>query len=486
MKLQTFHLFVLGLLHTAATSVFAADQSSLKLVVMDPLSKPLSCDCVRGYAQRDYEVLAAHLERSIGHDVDVVWHQSLGEAIKQTNGQADIVIGKHSMVVADGKATSLALQPVTQLTDKKGGTTQHGLIVVRSEDSALNLADLLGYEILFGPVEAQEKSGAAEAALLSAGIETKGKRKRFGACSEAATAMLEMPSSKSVAAVISSYAEPLLKGCGSIREGELRVVGRTDDVPFVTAFINEDLPTELSEKIQIAMLVAGADPSFRESMETLVGFVPWKPLVRPKPTIDSKPSASESGAQWRQFRGNNRDGLVDWLPDFLPKDEENLAWSQTLPSVGYGGLVASDGIVVVSGRDAQDQCDTFLAFSVKDGRTLWLSQYESTSSFDYGNTPRATPVISGSDVFTLGAAGVMSSMDLKTGSLNWRVNLAEKLGETLPTWGFCSSPLLIDETIFLQFGTKETLVAVDANSGDILWTAIGRPAAYSSLMPMSF
>ena len=33
------------------------DDSKLVLVVMDPLSAPLACDCVEGYAQRKYEKL---------------------------------------------------------------------------------------------------------------------------------------------------------------------------------------------------------------------------------------------------------------------------------------------------------------------------------------------------------------------------------------------------------------------------------------------
>lgn len=490
MKCRPLSLLLAWVLLAVATSVRADDQRPLQLVVMDPLSKPLSCDCVRGYAQREYEVLAAHLKKSIGRDVEVVWHQSLGEAIKETDGLADIVVGKHSMVVADGKSVSIPLKPVAQLTGKSGGTTQHGLIVVRTDDSAQKLDSLIGYEILFGPTEAEEKAGAAEAALAAAGVETKGERKRYGACSEAATAMLKMPKDTAVAAVISSYAEPLLKGCGSIREGELRVVGRTKDVPFVTAFVNEELPAELSEKIQIALLVAGTEPKFRESMETLAGFVPWKPVAGPGATrtapVRKGVPDPKSGSQWKQFRGKDRSGLVEWLPDQLPKATDSLVWSHSLPSVGYGGLVAADGVVVVSGRDAQDQSDAFLAFSLSDGKPLWQSQYASLSSFDYGNTPRATPLIADSNVFTLGAAGILSSLDLKSGRMNWQIDLAQELGEALPTWGFCSSPLLIEGTLYLQLGAKQTLVAVDAKAGTVNWSAIGRPAAYSSLMPMKF
>ena len=46
------------------------------------------------------------------------------------------------------------------------------------------------------------------------------------------------------AAVISSYALPLLEGCDVIDKGVLRVLGRTKPVPFVTVFATESLPPE--------------------------------------------------------------------------------------------------------------------------------------------------------------------------------------------------------------------------------------------------
>ena len=60
----------------------AANAEPFVLVVMDPLSKPLSCDCVRGYAQREYKLLAKHLEQSLGREDKVVWYESLAEATK--------------------------------------------------------------------------------------------------------------------------------------------------------------------------------------------------------------------------------------------------------------------------------------------------------------------------------------------------------------------------------------------------------------------
>ena len=43
----------------------AASTNTITMVVMDPLAKPLSCPCVAGYAQRDYDLLGAALEKSL-------------------------------------------------------------------------------------------------------------------------------------------------------------------------------------------------------------------------------------------------------------------------------------------------------------------------------------------------------------------------------------------------------------------------------------
>lgn len=270
---------VLGVMLLAACAAAPradADSEPLVLVVMDPLSKPLSCDCVQGYAQREYKLLAAHLESELGRKVKVVWFESLAEALKETGGKADLVIGKHSVVLADEQATSHGLRPLARLTDKNGEVTQKGLIVVRGDDPAQMLAELAGYRVLLGPTDAEEKSSAAEAALKKAGVTLAGKRERFGACSEAAAALLELPQDVQAAAVISSYAEPLLEGCGSINKGDLRVVGETAPVSFITAFADDQMTGQERQRLLAALVVAGTKPEVLIGMETLAGFIPWE------------------------------------------------------------------------------------------------------------------------------------------------------------------------------------------------------------------
>ena len=124
----THSLTVAIFLFCIACGAFEANaedqQSPLTMVVMDPLAAPLSCPCVEGYAQRDYTVLAKHIEKAIDRKVIVVFNESLPAAMKKTNGKADLVIGKQSVVRADAKLANQPMTGISQLTDLKGNTTQ--------------------------------------------------------------------------------------------------------------------------------------------------------------------------------------------------------------------------------------------------------------------------------------------------------------------------------------------------------------------------
>ena len=102
---------------------FADDAGPLIVVVMDPLAAPLSCPCVKGYAQRDYKKLAEHLQRELERPVKIYFHESLTSVLEEkTSGRADLVIGKRSVVAAEAAEAKLPLKPILALTGKDGNT----------------------------------------------------------------------------------------------------------------------------------------------------------------------------------------------------------------------------------------------------------------------------------------------------------------------------------------------------------------------------
>src|SRR3954449_12963971 len=86
---------------------------SLSMVVMDPLAEPLSCPCVKGYAQRKYEKLAEYLTAKLGRPVHVTFAESFEKALAKESCKAiDIAVGKDSVVRADAAATKLKVTPL--------------------------------------------------------------------------------------------------------------------------------------------------------------------------------------------------------------------------------------------------------------------------------------------------------------------------------------------------------------------------------------
>ncbi len=257
----------------------AHNTSPLVVVVMDPLSDRLACDCVEGYAQRKYEYLGEYLESRLDRKVEVYWGNSIALALKDVKAdpesvvRADLVIGKHSVIADESKRSNLALEPFAHLTDLNGSTQQTGLVVVRGLDPALMVEDLVGYRVIFGPANCDEKSAAPEKLFRDAEVQLPEKLETADACSVAAQQILESPAEEKIAAVISSYAAPLLEGCGTINKGDLRVVGESEPVPFITAFVNRQLSAGAQAELLEILLAVEQDQDLLKVLETKNGFV---------------------------------------------------------------------------------------------------------------------------------------------------------------------------------------------------------------------
>lgn len=254
------------------------DSDTLRILIMDPLSAPLACDCVQGYAQRKYEELAKFLAVNMKTKIKIIWSENFETGLKKLGGSVDLVIGKHSVVMTHAKESRVDVKPVAQLTDTDGATTQTGLIVVRKNDDAIAASDLKGYRIFFGPKDCDEKYKAPISFIKEMGGEVPAKIETSGACSEAATKLLELDKDVKAAAIISSYAKPLLEGCGTINKGDLRVIGETDKVHFITAFVNAKVSAERSKALVATLLKVGEDVKLVKALETDTGFIEFEDL----------------------------------------------------------------------------------------------------------------------------------------------------------------------------------------------------------------
>lgn len=486
-------LIAFALAATFSVPTMAAE-GELSLVVMDPLAAPLSCPCVEGYAQRQYEKLGEYLSEKLGRPVQVTFAESFEKAIGKDGCEViDLAIGKDSVVRHDAAEMKLGATPLARLSGKDGKTTQTGLIVVRSADAAHSVKDLKGYRILFGNAECDEKFAAPRAMLTTAGVELAAveNAETTEACSDGACKIIEWGDNEKAAAVISSYAAPLLEGCGTIKKGDLRVVGETKPVPFITAFATDRVSAELQAEVRHALLAVGKEPDLLVALETLVGFVPIEEVEVEETAADAdvkdaaegsapKPEATSS---WPGWRGAGRDCRVAWLPAMLP-EKANILWRVPMHRAGLGGLAATEEVVILSDRDVGNLLDEFRCYSARDGTLQWTVRYPAAGQLDFDNNPRATPLIHEGRVYLLGAFGHLTCADLATGAIVWQMNLLQMFdGDPELVWGTCASPLIVDGKLIVNpGGPAASVVALDPESGALLWQSPGDRHAYASFL----
>jgi outer membrane protein assembly factor BamB/ABC-type phosphate/phosphonate transport system substrate-binding protein len=445
---------------------------------MDPLAKELACACVKGFGQRDYRKLAALLEKTVKQPVNIEFSDDLAETLQGSGRNATspeiVAVGDRSLVLHDAKRAGLKCHPVCELTDVDGNTTLTASFIVRAGDPARELKDLVGRTVLFGVADADEKHVAGLAALRDAGV-TPGKSEQRSPYTHAALDVLDSQSSPGSVAVIPSYGMRLLEGCGSVKPGSLRVIGKTKAVPFITLFVSDNIPAEKEQQILAALLSIKRDPKLLKAMESRDGFIPCKSneMGGAKRTAD---------LGWPDWRGIRRDGHVPRLPSRLPSTPK-IVWKKATVNGCLAGLSVSDERLILAERDFADENDLYRCLKISNGELLWVAQFPARGKLDYGQSPRATPVIRAGKAYLLGAFGDLRCVDVTNGKVIWERHLPREFKSQVPTWGMCSTPLLVDNLLIVNpGGTNASLAALDCDTGRTRWTTPGSPPSYSSFI----
>ncbi len=187
--------------------------------------------------------------------------------------------------------------------------------------------------------------------------------------------------------------------------------------------------------------------------------------------------------EWTGWRGPRRDAVSASVPRTLP-DVPRILWMQPLRGPGLGGVAATRKLVVIGDRGLGDVSDVFHCYSADDGKLLWSIQYPALGKLDYGNTPRATPLIHNNRVYLLGGFGDLHCVELATGNIVWKRNIRIDFGARHElVWGYCSSPLIVDGKLIVNPGAEQaSVVALDPQTGKTLWQTPGGPPGYASFI----
>lgn len=184
---------------------------------------------------------------------------------------------------------------------------------------------------------------------------------------------------------------------------------------------------------------------------------------------------------WSQWRGPARDGkstetgLLRKWPEAGPRQ----GWRAQGLGQGYSSVTISAGKVYTLGQRGDIQY--VMAFDEASGKKLWETANGKAYRERRGDGPRSVPTVEGSQLWAFSADGTLACLNAQTGKKVWGFNVTEKFGASIPHWGYSESPLLDGERLLLVAGGPgASVVALNKNTGAVVWKSQSEEAAYSS------
>jgi outer membrane protein assembly factor BamB len=180
------------------------------------------------------------------------------------------------------------------------------------------------------------------------------------------------------------------------------------------------------------------------------------------------------GADWPQWRGPGRDGVVQGvsLPDNWPKELKEQ-WKVEVGEGHASPVVVGDKVYLFS-RENDDE--VIRCLQLDSGKEVWKDHYEAPyemapAARGHGKGPKSTPTYSNVKLYTLGISGILSCIDAKTGKVDWRKEFSKEFKKTSPLFGTAMSPLLDKGLCIAHVGGHDqgALTAFDAKTGEIKW-----------------
>jgi outer membrane protein assembly factor BamB len=185
-------------------------------------------------------------------------------------------------------------------------------------------------------------------------------------------------------------------------------------------------------------------------------------------------------ADWPGWLGPTRDGAS---PETVRpwQGKPPILW-RVPAGEGHSSPVVADGKVLVFSKVKDQEAEELTCLDAATGKKLWSTpDPRPLFTNQFGNGPRATPLVADGTVYTHGASGIVVARELASGKILWRVDSLKEFNGKNMFFGASSSPLLARGRLILLVGGQNAgIVALDPGSGKTLWTATDDRSSYSS------
>jgi outer membrane protein assembly factor BamB len=184
-----------------------------------------------------------------------------------------------------------------------------------------------------------------------------------------------------------------------------------------------------------------------------------------------------AAGQWAHFLGPDYNG-VPRVDRFDPKGIRPV-WSREV-GTGCSSVTIADGKVYTMGN--RGDRDIVSCLDVKTGAEVWTFAYDcGLMPQSYEGGPGCTPTVSGGRVYTVSRKGQVHCLDARDGRKIWMASL-EKWTPKGAWWGFNNSPVVWEDRVFLNASEKG--VALNRNTGAVIWSGATGAPAYASILPL--
>jgi outer membrane protein assembly factor BamB len=195
-------------------------------------------------------------------------------------------------------------------------------------------------------------------------------------------------------------------------------------------------------------------------------------------TIIGSSINAQDVAQWR---GPNRDGIYNesgllkkW-PDAGPK----LVWHFDELGDGHtSAAVTGSGIFTTGMTDGNG----YVYALSSAGKLLWKKEYGKEWAENW-NGSRSTPLVVGDKLYVLSSYWKLTCMNTSNGQIIWTADLQKDYGAQNIEWGIAENLLFDGNVLYCTpGGTGASLVALDRNTGKMIWKSKGNgnKSAYCS------
>ncbi len=194
-------------------------------------------------------------------------------------------------------------------------------------------------------------------------------------------------------------------------------------------------------------------------------------------------SAFLGAADWPEWRGPHRDGILTGEPSNWP-EKLNLKWKITIGEGHASPILAAGTIYEFTRLDDQE---TVSAIDPANGKIRWQQHYAAPYKMNpaaagHGPGPKSTPLYSNGKLYTFGISGILSSFDAETGRLHWRKEFVQQYKDSAPDFGTAMSPVIDNGLLIVHVGGTKlgAITAFDATTGNVKWSWDGDSPAYAS------